>query len=103
MICWNSRFQTRPSCRLVWQYLNRTVCYGENYREVTRGISLGCPLSPLMGALYLKPLDDRLEETGLFYARFMDDWVIIAPTRWKLRKAVRIVNEDFYRQADARL
>ena len=27
--------------RLVWQYLNRTVCYGENYREVTRGISLG--------------------------------------------------------------
>jgi len=79
--------------RLVWQYLNRTVCYGENYREVTRGISLGCPLSPLMGALYLKPLDDRLKETGLFYARFMDDQVIIAPTRWKLRKAVRIVNE----------
>ncbi|MCP4352802.1 MAG: hypothetical protein GY795_45710 [Desulfobacterales bacterium] len=23
----------------------------------------------------------------------MDDWVIIAPTRWKLRNAVRIVNE----------
>ena len=78
--------------RLVWQYLNRAKCYGENYREVTRGISLGCPLSPLMGALYLKPLDDRLKETGLFYARFMDDWVIITPTRWKLRKAVRMVN-----------
>ncbi len=29
----------------------------------------------------------------LFYARFMDDWVVIAPTRWKLRSAVRIVNE----------
>ena len=26
----------------------------------------------------------------LFYARFMDDWVILAPTRWKLRRnAVR--------------
>jgi len=23
----------------------------------------------------------------------MDDWVVLAPTRWKLRKAVRIVNE----------
>ena len=23
----------------------------------------------------------------------MDDWVILAPTRWSLRKAVRIVNE----------
>ncbi len=33
-----------------------------------------------------------MEKTGLFYARFMDDWVVIAPTRWKLRSAVRIVN-----------
>ncbi len=24
---------------------------------------------------------------------FMDDWVIIAPTSWKLRSAIRIVNE----------
>lgn len=79
--------------RLIRQYLSRTVCFGENYRDVTRGISLGCPLSPLMGALYLKPLDDAVETTGLFYARFMDDWVIVAPNRWKLRKAVRMVNQ----------
>ena len=31
--------------------------------------------------------------TGLFYARFMDDWVVLAPTRWKLRAAVRCVNQ----------
>ena len=83
--------------RLIWQYLVRTVCFGENYREITRGISLGCPLSPLMGALYLKPLDDAVAETGLSYARFMDDWVIVAPSRWKLRKAVRIVNQTLTR------
>ena len=46
-----------------------------------------------MGALYLKPLDDRMAETGLFYARFMDDFVLLAPTRWKLRRAIRLVNE----------
>ncbi len=46
-----------------------------------------------MGALYLKPLDDRMEKTGLYYARFMDDWIVIAPTRWKLRSVVRIINK----------
>jgi len=30
--------------------------------------------------------------SGLFYARFMDDWVILVPTRWKLRRIVRVVN-----------
>ena len=34
-----------------------------------------------------------MAETGLFYARFMDDWVILSPTRWKLRRAIRVVNE----------
>ena len=79
--------------KLLWQYIRRTVYCDGFYRDVRRGISLGCPLSPLMGALYLKQLDDRMEKTGLFYARFMDDWVVIAPTRWKLRSAIRIVNE----------
>ena len=79
--------------KLLWQYIRRTVYCDGFYRDVKQGISLGCPLSPLMGALYLKQLDDSMEKTGLFYARFMDDWVVIAPTRWKLRSAIRIVNE----------
>ena len=29
---------------------------------------------------------------GLFYVRFMDDILVLAPTRWKLRKAVAVVN-----------
>ncbi len=41
-----------------------------------------------MGAIYLELLDRRKEVTGLAYARFMDDWVILAPTRWALRRAV---------------
>lgn len=63
------------------------------YEEITKGISLGCPLSPSMGALFLKPLDDLMGRMGLFYVRFMDGWVILAPTRWKLRGAVRAVQE----------
>ncbi len=68
------------------------ACDGGEYEAVTRGISLGCPLSPLMGALYLKPLDDLMERQGLPYVRYMDDWVIMAKTRWALRRVVQQVN-----------
>ena len=78
---------------LLWGYLRRYVSDGGNFSDITQGISLGCPLSPLMGALFLKPLDDRMAELGCFYVRFMDDWVILAPTRWKLRRAIKAVNE----------
>ena len=78
---------------LVAQYLHRTVDENCLCSTVTVGISLGCALSPVMAALYLEPLDGRMEAAGLTYARFMDDWVILAPTRWSLRRAVVIVNE----------
>ena len=45
-----------------------------------QGISLGCPLSPIMAALFLDVLDRRMEVIGLVYVRFMDDWVVLAPT-----------------------
>ncbi len=73
--------------------MRRTVYDDGFYEDVEQGISLGCPLSPLMGALFLDMLGGRMEATGLFYVRFMDDWVVLSPTRWKLRKAVRIVNQ----------
>jgi RNA-directed DNA polymerase len=82
----------RRVLKLVWSYLRRMVCEGGEYEAVTRGISLGCPLSPLMGALYLKPLDDLMERLDLPYVRYMDDWVILAKTRWALRRVVQQVN-----------
>jgi retron-type reverse transcriptase len=69
---------------LLWQYMRRAVYDDGLYEDIEQGISLGCPLSPLMGAVFLDVLDKRMEATGLFYARFMDDWVVLAPTRWKL-------------------
>jgi hypothetical protein len=33
-----------------------------------------------------------MARSGLFYVRFMDDIQVLAPTRWKIRKAVKVVN-----------
>src|SRR5271157_5793170 len=41
---------------LIRQYVRRAIYDGGLYEDVERGISLGCPLSPLMGAFYLKRL-----------------------------------------------
>ncbi len=44
-------------------------------------------------AFFLERLDERMERSGLFYVHFMDDILVLAPTRWRLRKAVKAVNE----------
>jgi hypothetical protein len=42
-------------------------------------------------------VDEQMEgDTRYFYRRFMDDVIVLAKTRWHLRKAVKIVNQHFY-------
>jgi RNA-directed DNA polymerase len=45
-----------------------------------------------MGAFFLGDLDEQLARRGLFSVRFMDDVVVLAPTRWALRRSVSLVN-----------
>jgi hypothetical protein len=83
----------RRVLNLVGHYLRRTAERGGAFWDYEKGISLGCPLSPLIGAFYLNRLDAALEKLDLFYVRFMDDILVLAPTRWKLRRAVKAVNQ----------
>ncbi len=82
----------KAALNLIGQYLRRTAERGGAFFDYDRGISLGCPLSPLIGAFFLSELDHYMERLGLFYVRFMDDVLVLSPTRWKLRRAVRAVN-----------
>ncbi len=34
-----------------------------------------------------------MARSGLFCVRFMDDILVLSPTRWKLKRAVKAVNE----------
>jgi RNA-directed DNA polymerase len=83
----------RRVLNLMGQYLKRTSERGGSFWDFNKGISLGCPLSPLMGAFFLNALDTAAAKVSLFYVRFMDDILFLAPTRWKLRDAVKIVNQ----------
>jgi hypothetical protein len=81
---------------LVGQYLQRCVEHGGLYREINKGISLGCSVSPIIAAFFLYSVDTRMQRSNVFYVRFMDDVLVLATTRWKLRHAVRQVNQAFF-------
>jgi RNA-directed DNA polymerase len=83
----------RRVLNLIGQYLKRTAERGGNFWDFNKGISLGCPLSPLIGAFFLSALDTAMKKLGVFYVRFMDDILVLAPTRWSLRRAVATVNQ----------
>ena len=78
---------------LIAQYLKRCAERGGLFWDSRKGIALGSPLSPIIGAFFLSELDEACAHLGMFYLRFMDDILILAPTRWQLRKAVKVVNQ----------
>lgn len=79
----------RRVLNLIGQYLRRTSERGGSFWDYEKGISLGCPLNPLIGGFFFNALDAAAAKLRLFYIRFMDDILILAPTRWQLRGAVR--------------
>jgi RNA-directed DNA polymerase len=86
---------------LIMQYCNRCeIKNAAHYLVNTRSIPRGCPLSPLMGAVYLLPLDDFAKKNKLDYVRYMDDFIFFAKTRNKLRGIVKKVHKII---ADLRL
>ena len=66
--------------RLIYEYCNRLVWIDGEYDLINRGIALGCPLSPLFGAWFLREMDLALRKQNVYYVRFMDDWVMLAKT-----------------------
>jgi len=59
------------------------------------GIVAGGALSMLLGAVYLAPLDAEMnylyKKGDIFYLHYVDDIVILAKTRWKLRTAIKLM------------
>lgn len=78
---------------LLAQCVQRTVHRGGLFNDIRRGIARGCPLSPILGAFYLKSVDDYFSAKGMYYVRYMDDILILTKTRWQLRRALRQLYE----------
>ncbi|EBI7650076.1 transposase, partial [Salmonella enterica] len=51
--------------------------------------------SPLMGASLLYHIDCGFSDReGIYYARYMDDFLILTQTRWQLRRCIAQLNDS---------
>ncbi len=63
------------------------------YKIITQEISTGCIFSPLMGAIVLRSLDNKIsEKNNVSYIRDRDDWVMWTQTKVVLRKYIKLMH-----------
>ncbi|EAQ9101575.1 hypothetical protein DVZ67_24150 [Salmonella enterica subsp. enterica serovar Saintpaul] len=93
------RYVSCPVLRnLLSQFLHYSVEYGGEFHTPEKGIPRGSALSPLLAAFHLTETDEAFgQDRHVTYARYMDDFLILSPTRWHLRRAIRTLNQHFAR------
>lgn len=76
---------------LVRKACQRTETSGGLFYDYDKkGIPKGSPLSPILGAIALIPLDKAMGNIkGVFYQRYMDDWCVLTRSKSALRKVVK--------------
>lgn len=78
---------------LIGQYLKWRAERGGWCGTIGGAFRWASPLSPLLGAVLLTAVDDQVAEQGVCYVRYRDDILVMAPTRWTLRRAIRRVKQ----------
>jgi RNA-directed DNA polymerase len=78
---------------LVEMFLEQGVMDGLREWTPEAGTPQGAVLSPLLANIYLNPLDHRLEDAGLAFVRYADDFVVLCRTREDADRALALVQE----------
>jgi RNA-directed DNA polymerase len=70
------RVRDKRLLKLIGRYLRAGVMVDGLHQTSTEGTMQGGPLSPLLSNIYLDDLDKELEQRGLPFVRYADDFVI---------------------------
>jgi len=88
------RVRDKRVLALVGKYLRAGVRLEDGSTEKTlEGVPQGGPLSPLLANIMLDPLDKRIEAMQLPFARYADDFLILARTKAEAVHAMAEVKE----------
>jgi RNA-directed DNA polymerase len=78
---------------MIWKWLKAGYMEEGKYHEVDSGTPQGGVISPLLANLYLNELDWKLEEHGIRFVRYADDFLLFAKTEEAIHKAAEITSE----------
>ncbi|OMF38859.1 group II intron reverse transcriptase/maturase [Paenibacillus sp. FSL H8-0548] len=78
---------------MIWKWLKAGYMEEGRYHEVDAGTPQGGVISPLLANLYLNELDWKLEEHGIRFVRYADDFLLFAKTEEEIRKAAEVTRE----------
>jgi group II intron reverse transcriptase/maturase len=72
--------------RLIRKWLTAPIVINGKLTKRRKGVPQGSPLSPLLSNIMLHELDKQLEEQGLKYVRYADDFSIYTKSKSTARK-----------------
>jgi RNA-directed DNA polymerase len=77
--------------KLIHKFLNSGVMEEGVFIPTTKGTPQGGVISPLLSNIALDHLDWYLEEQGLFFVRYADDFIILCKTKSEAERALELV------------
>ena len=80
------KVKCRITLRLIRKWLRAPIMINGKLIKRRKGVPQGSPLSPLLSNIMLHELDRHLEEQGLKYVRYADDFNIYTRSKGEARK-----------------
>jgi group II intron reverse transcriptase/maturase len=80
------KIKCRETLRLIRKWLRSPIQINGKLVKRRKGVPQGSPLSPLLSNIVLNELDRELEQQGLRFVRYADDFSIYLKTKTSARK-----------------
>ena len=94
----NERVSDGSILRLIRLFLEAGVKYDGAIHETSKGTPQGAVISPLLANIYLNHLDRRLEEAGLPFVRYADDFVVFCGSKSEAEEALQLIRGTLHQE-----
>lgn len=78
---------------MIWKWLKAGYMEEGKYHQVDSGTPQGGVISPLLANIYLNELDWTLDQHGVKFVRYADDFLLFAKTKEEIKQAEEVTKQ----------